>query len=119
MNKGQRNEQPRKFKMTEEQKGQMKVFFEAVKAYKKEQTPENKAKLVELIGKNYDKRIAMQEKRVADMKKAAEIFEKKTVEMKANRNAEIEKSLQRITNPQAPRFKMGHRKNAPAAPAAK
>ena len=104
------------FKLTEEQKAQIKLFRDTVAAYKKEQTPENKAKLIKLLGKNLDKRVAMQEKRAAAMKKSAAELEKKTADMKANRDAEIEKMLQKIMNPP----KQFNKKTAkPAAPAAK
>lgn len=108
-----------KFKMSEEQKANMKEFFAAVKAYKKEQTPENKAKLTALLGKNFDKRIAMQEKHAAAMKKNAAALEKKTADMKANRDAEIEKMLQNIINPKKRQFRRKFQKTGKPMPAAK
>ena len=81
----QKQRRPR-FKMSEEQKTQMKLFKETVDAYKKEQSPENKAKLVDLLSKNFDKRIDAMEKRAQSMKKNAADLEKKAAELKANKH---------------------------------
>ena len=107
---------PRTMKLTEEQKAQIKLFKETVEAYKKDKTPENKAKLAELVGKMFDKNVAAMEKRAANMKKSAADLEKKTAEMKANRDAEIEKMIERIVN-RKPRARRSPGKPADKAPA--
>lgn len=114
MNKNQQIARQPRFKITEEQKAQFKLYRETVEAYKKEQTPENKAKLTALLNKTLDKRIAMQEKRAESMKKAADDLAKKTADMKAKRDAEIEKMIQGIMNPPRRQFI----KRAPRAPKA-
>ena len=102
---------PRRFKKTKmspEAKAEFELFMKTVKEYKEKQTPENKAKLTELLGKQFDKRIEMNQKRAESMKKAAADLEKKTAELKANRDKEIEKMFERITSP-----KKTFRKRAP------
>ena len=56
------------------------------------------------------------EKRAANMKKSAADLEKKTAEMKANRDAEIEKMIERIVN-RKPRARRSPGKPADKAPA--
>lgn len=129
--KGKKQMQRRpRFKISPEAKAEMEKFRAAVDAYKKDKSAENKAALTAILGKNFDKRLEMNAKRAEAMKKAAADLEKKTAEMKANRDAEIEKMLERIMNPpkrRAPGKRPAPRKAAPekaaapapAAPAAK
>lgn len=90
---------PKRFKMSAEKKAEFKKYRDTVAAYKKDQTPENKAALVALLNKRLDNNIAANKKRVEFMKKTAAAIEKKTAEMEANRDAEIEKMIKNIMNP--------------------
>lgn len=112
-----------RFKMSPEMKAEMEKFRTAVKAYKENKTPENKAALVAILGKQFDKRMEMSKKRAESLKKMAANIEKKNAEMQKNRDAEIEKMLERVMNPpkRRPRqMKKAPVKKAPAAqPAAK
>ena len=103
------NRQPR-FKMSPEAKAEMEKFRAAVKEYKEKQTPENKAKLITLLNKKFDKQVEMNKKRAESMRKFADAIDKKNEEMQKNRDAEIEKIFQRIMNPP----KRPARKPAPA-----
>ena len=85
-------------KFSPEQREEMKKFFDAVKEYKENKTEENKAKVIELLNKGYDKRIAESEKRLAELKAKVAEIEKRNEELKANRAAEVEKHFDRIIN---------------------
>lgn len=109
-----KNRRPR-FKMSPEAKAEMEKFRAAVKDYKANQTPENKAKLVEILNKHFDKRMEMGKKQVAAMRDAADKIEKKNAEMLKNRDAEIEKMLERIMNPPKRPARKAPAKQAPKA----
>ena len=81
-----------------EQREEMKKFFDAVKEYKANPTEENKAKVIELLNKGYDKRLAESEKRLAELKEKVAEIEKRNADMKANRDAEVQKHFDRIIN---------------------
>lgn len=87
---------PQKPNFSPEQQAEMKAFFDTVKEYKANPTEENKAKVIALLNKGFDKRIEMSEKRVADMKAQIEKIEKRNAELKANRDAEIQKQFDKI-----------------------
>ena len=99
-----------------EMKAEFEKFRSAIKAYKENKTPENKAKVIEILGKQFDKRLEMSKKRAEAMKKMAADIEKKNDEMSKNRDAEIEKMLEKIMNP--PQRPMRRNNTAPKAPAA-
>ena len=96
---------PKRPKLTPEQQAEMKAFFEIVKEYKTNPTEENKAKVMELLNKGFDKHIEMSEKRVADLKKKIEEIEKRNAELKANREAEIQKHFDKIMSFKKPEKK--------------
>ena len=105
-----------RFKMSPEAKAEMEKFRAAVKEYKAKQTPENKAKVVAFLSKNFDKQVEMNKKRAESMRKIADAMDKKNAEMQKNRDAEIEKLFQRIMNPpKRPARKTAPGKKAPAA----
>ena len=102
--------------LSPEVKAEMENFRKAREAYKKNPTPENKAKFAELIGKRFDKRLEMNKKRAEAMKKAVAAMEKRNAEMQANRDAEIEKMIQNSINPPKRPAKKQPAKKAPAKP---
>ena len=113
---------PKRPQLSPEVKAEMENFRKVRDAYKANPTPENKAKLAELMGKRFDKRLEMNKKRLDSMKKAVEAMEKRNAEMQANRDAEIEKMIQSAVNPPKRPVKKQFNKKAPAkdapAPAA-
>ena len=94
-----------------EQKAEMELFKKTFDEYKANPTPENKAKLAELVGKKLDKIAEMNAKKAEFMRKNAERLEQMNANLKANREAEINKFIERLMNPP--------KRRAPEAPAEK
>ncbi len=94
-----------------EQKAEMELFKKTFDEYKANPTPENKAKLAELVGKKLDKIAEMNAKKAEFMRKNAERLEQQNANLKANREAEINKFIERLMNPP--------KRRAPKAPAEK
>ena len=115
--KNKREARRPRFNISPEAKAEMQKFRAAVEAYKKDKSDANKAALKELVGKNFDKRLDRELKRAEALKKAAADIEKKTAEAKANRDSEIEKIIERISNPPKRNFKNRAKRPAPAKPA--
>ncbi|MBQ9789762.1 MAG: hypothetical protein IJW31_09230 [Lentisphaeria bacterium] len=86
----------RRPEFTKEQREEMRKFFEVVKAYKADPTPENKAKVMECLNKGFDKHLEYSEKKLADLKAKVAELEKRNAELKANREAEIQKHFDKI-----------------------
>lgn len=82
--------------MSPMQHAEMKELFAAVKEYKANPTEENKAKVIALLNKGFDKYLEMSEKRVVEMKEKLEKLEKRNKELKENRDKYIQMHFEKI-----------------------
>lgn len=93
-----KTERPQPRKMTEEEMAQRKEFMDTIKIYKENPTEENKAKIVAMLNKGFDRHLEMRAKKVEDLKQQVEELEKRNAEFKADRDKIIAKQIEHITS---------------------